>query len=131
MNIKMILGTSIIVVFIVFGTYSFIDSNIEYTDVMGAMSSRKKVQLKGTWNQDKESYFDSHASRFVFYLLDDQGKECKVVLDGAAPNNFEVATSVVAKGRYNSEEQYFHAEEVLTKCPSKYEATGEQVKEST
>jgi cytochrome c-type biogenesis protein CcmE len=51
-----------------------------------------------------------------------------VVLDGAAPNNFELATSVVAKGRYVAEGDYFHATEVLTKCPSKYEATGAEVK---
>ena len=60
--------------------------------------------------------------------MDESGKECKVVLDGAAPNNFELATSVVAKGRF-TDEGYFHATEVLTKCPSKYEAQAIEAEE--
>jgi cytochrome c-type biogenesis protein CcmE len=121
MNAKMIAGTAIIVVFIVFGAYSFLDTNVEYTDIAGAMAKGKKVQLKGTWNKERESGFNASTGKFSFYLVDDAGKECQVILDGAAPNNFEIATSVVAKGRYNTA-GYFQASEVLTKCPSKYEA---------
>ncbi len=129
MNVKTIVAAVVVVGFIIFGSYSFFESNVEYVDVAGAMKSHRKVQLKGTWNKDKEAFFDPATSRFTFYLVDDAGKECKVVLSGAAPNNFELATSVVAKGRY-VEAGYFEATEVLTKCPSKYEAQGEQVKKS-
>jgi cytochrome c-type biogenesis protein CcmE len=52
----------------------------------------------------------------------------RVVLDGAKPNNFEIATSVVAKGSINGD--HFHAKEVLTKCPSKYEGDAEAVKKT-
>ena len=107
------------------------ENNVEYTDVSGAMRTHKKVQLKGQWNKEKPSAFDARTTQFTFYLVDDQGKECRVVLDGAAPNNFEMATSVVAKGRYDPDEGCFHATEVLTKCPSKYQAKGEEVKKST
>jgi len=130
MNAKTIIAAVIVVVFIVFGAYSFMDSNVEYVDVAKAMTTHKKVQLKGSWNRDKESSFDPKTSQFTFYLVDDNGQECKVVLEGAAPNNFEMATSVVAKGRF-TEEGYFHATEVLTKCPSKYEAEGSEVKKTT
>jgi cytochrome c-type biogenesis protein CcmE len=121
MNVKVIVGGLIVVVFLVFGAMSFMDSNVEYTDIAGAKQKGKKVQLKGTWNRDRESSFDASTGRFSFYLRDDQGLECRVLLDGAAPNNFELATSVVAKGKFTPE-GYFHATEVLTKCPSKYEA---------
>ncbi|HET6272027.1 MAG TPA: cytochrome c maturation protein CcmE [Bacteroidota bacterium] len=130
MNAKTIIAAVIVVVFIIFGAYSFMDSNVEYVDVAKAMTTHKKVQLKGSWNRDKESSFDPKTSQFTFYLVDDNGQECKVVLEGAAPNNFEMATSVVAKGRF-TEEGYFHATEVLTKCPSKYEAEGSEVKKTT
>ena len=103
MNAKTIVGAVIIVVFLVFGAYSFLDSNVEYTDIAGAMAKGKKVQLKGTWNKEREARFDAAKGQFTFYLVDDHGKECQVVLDGAAPNNFELATSVVAKGRYMKE----------------------------
>ena len=129
MQPKTIIAAVIVIVFIIFGATSFLESNLEYTDVTGAMKTHKKVQLKGLWNRDKEARFNSKTSQFTFYLLDDNGKECKVVLDGAAPNNFEMATSVVAKGRY-MEEGYFHATEVLTKCPSKYEARADEIKKS-
>lgn len=130
MNVKTVIAAVIVVVFIIFGSYSFLESNVEYTNISGAMKTQKKVQLKGTWNQDRESFFDAQKGKFTFYLIDEQGMECKVVLNGAAPNNFEIATSVVAKGRY-TEEGFFEASEVLTKCPSKYEADGEQVKKTT
>jgi len=130
MKPKIIISAVIVVGFIIFGSYSFLESNVEYTNVAGAMKSQKKVQLKGQWNKEKQSSFDPAKAQFTFYLIDEAGGECKVVLDGAAPNNFDLATSVVAKGRY-TEEGYFHATEVLTKCPSKYEAQAEEVKKSS
>ena len=130
MKAKLIIGGVIVVLFIIFGSYSFLESNVEYTDIAGAMQKHKKVQLKGAWNKDKESSFDAEKTQFTFWLKDEAGRECKVVLDGAAPNNFELATSVVAKGRF-TEEGYFHATEVLTKCPSKYEAQPSELKKTS
>ncbi len=130
MKVKIIIASVIVVAFVIFGSYSFLESNVEYTNVAGARAKQKKVQLKGAWNKEKPSAFDPRKSTFTFFLVDDAGQECKVVLDGAAPNNFELATSVVAKGRYVAEGDYFHATEVLTKCPSKYEATGADVKKT-
>ena len=130
MKPKVIVGAAVVLLFIIWGAMSFMESNVEYTDVAGAMKTHKKVQLKGSWNKEKDASFDPKSSQFTFYLVDDTGRECKVVLEGAAPNNFEMATSVVAKGRY-MEDGYFHATEVLTKCPSKYEAQGSEVKKST
>lgn len=126
MNMKVIVGSVVVLVFLGFGAFSFLDSNVEYTDIAGAMAKGKKVQLKGTWNREKDSRFDPEKSQFTFYLVDDAGRECRVVLEGAMPNNFEIATSVVAKGRFTTD-GYFHASEVLTKCPSKYEAEGSEV----
>jgi len=130
MKPKIIIGAIVVVGFIIFGSYSFMQSNVEYTDVAGAIAKHKKVQLKGAWNKAKESSYDAKSSQFTFWLTDDAGRECKVVLDGAAPNNFELATSVVAKGRY-TDEGYFHATEVLTKCPSKYEAQPSELKKTS
>lgn len=130
MKLKIIIASVIVVAFVIFGSYSFLESNVEYTNVAGARAKQKKVQLKGAWNKEKPSAFDPQKSTFTFYLVDDAGQECRVVLDGAAPNNFELATSVVAKGRYVPDGDYFHATEVLTKCPSKYEASGAEVKKT-
>jgi cytochrome c-type biogenesis protein CcmE len=104
-------------------------STIEYVDFKEAGNRMRTVEVKGQWVKDKESKFDGSANTFTFYMKDDFNNEMKVVLDGAKPNNFEVADAIVAKGKM-TKEGYFHAKEVLTKCPSKYEAKGNEVKET-
>ncbi len=128
MKVKIIIASIVIVIAIVFGAISFVETNVEYTDFHNAVSTHKKVQVKGAWNKNKESSFDISKSQFSFYMTDDNGQEEKIVFDGAKPNNFEIANAVVVKGRY--EDGCFHASEILTKCPSKYEADAESVKKS-
>jgi cytochrome c-type biogenesis protein CcmE len=125
---KMIIGIVVIVIALIFGAMTFIESNIEYMDFAKAEQLNKKVQVKGKWVADKETQFIASTSQFSFYMVDDNNKECKVILDGGKPNNFEIATEIVAKGRFK--DGYFHANEVLTKCPSKYEGDGTAVTKS-
>ena len=127
-KLKIVIGLVIIVVFLVVGFYSFMDSNIEYVDFKDAQNISKTVQVKGNWVKEKESKFDPNTNTFLFYMVDENNNEMKVVLDGARPNNFDVADAIVAKGKV--ENGYFHAKEVLTKCPSKYEGQGEDVKKT-
>lgn len=128
MNVKIIVAAIAIVVGIVLGAVNFLESNVEYTDFATAERTQKKVQVKGEWVKDQESNFDSQKVKFSFYMKDDSNRIVKVVLDGAKPNNFELATSVVAKGKFVDNE--FHATDVLTKCPSKYEGTSEAVQKT-
>jgi len=128
MKLKIIIASIVILGALVFGAISFVETNVEYTDFQTAMSSSKKVQVKGEWIQEKESTFDATKVQFTFYLKDDNDQEVKVVYDGAKPNNFEIADAIVVKGRY--QDGYFHASDILTKCPSKYEGTSESVKKT-
>jgi len=125
MNKKLILGGGLILIFVLGGFFSFINNKVEYSDFAGAIQTGKTCQVKGTWMNDKESRFDAINNQFIFYMKDEKGVPMKVVLDGAKPNNFEMAESIVAKGKVK--DGYFHAKEVLTKCPSKYDATGKDV----
>ena len=128
MNTKVIIGIALIAVFLVVGFYSFVDSKVEYSNFQNAVQSKKTCQVKGSWVKDKETRFDPASNQFIFYMKDENNTEMKVVLDGAEPNNFKMAESIVAKGKVK--EGYFHASEVLTKCPSKYEGDGQDVKKS-
>ena len=119
MKVKVVVGGLIILFGLVLGVVNFFDSNVEYGDFALAKKTLKKIQVKGEWVKDRESSFDVDKIQFTFYLKDDSGEIQKVVLDGAKPNNFELAANVVVKGKYAN--NYFHATEVLTKCPSKYE----------
>jgi cytochrome c-type biogenesis protein CcmE len=129
MRLKLVIGAIVIVVFVIFGAYSFLQSNVEYTDFNHAKMTSKKVQVKGAWLQDQKTEYLASTNQFVFYMVDDNNTPMKVVLDGAKPNNFELATSIVVKGR--CQDGYFHATDILTKCPSKYQATGNEVKRSS
>lgn len=123
---RIIVGIVIVVVFLVVGFMSFMDSKIEYVNFKEAESRHRTVEVKGQWVKDKDSKFDVGTNQFTFYMKDDNANEMKVVFDGAKPNNFEVAEAVVVKGKVK--DGYFHAKNILTKCPSKYEAKGTDVK---
>ena len=119
MKLKIVIGGIIILVAIVFGALSFVESNVEYTNFEMSMSMKKKVQVKGVWVKEKESVFNASKREFTFFMKDDKGTEQKVIYRGAKPNNFEIADAIVVKGKY--ENGIFQANEILTKCPSKYQ----------
>ncbi len=128
MNIKIILAAVIIIGALIFGAISFVETNVEYASFGTAMTSHKKVHVKGAWIKEKGASFEQTKRQFDFYMRDDNGKEVQVLFDGAKPNNFEIAEAVVVTGRY--EDGCFHASEILTKCPSKYEADSQTMKKT-
>ncbi|MCU0332902.1 MAG: cytochrome c maturation protein CcmE [Ignavibacteriaceae bacterium] len=120
MKNKYIFGGIIIAVFLVLMGYLFTQSNIEYVDDFNkVMSSEKTVKATGSWVKEKSFQIDNQNKTFSFFMADEHGKQMKVIYEGAIPNNFESATSVVVTGKYQN--GYFHAKDILTKCPSKYE----------
>jgi len=128
MKNKYIFGGFIIVVFLGLMIYLFTQSNIQYQDdFTQVVKSDKTVKATGSWVKEKNYSIDKENKTFSFYMIDVNGNEMKVVYDGTIPNNFETATSVVVTGKY--QDGYFHAKDILTKCPSKYE--GQEVKTST
>ena len=120
MKNKYIFGGIIIAVFLVLMGYLFTQSNIEYVDDFNkVMSTEKTVKATGSWVKEKNYQIDNQNKTFSFFMADDHGKQMKVIYEGTIPNNFESATSVVVTGKYQN--GYFHAKDILTKCPSKYE----------
>jgi cytochrome c-type biogenesis protein CcmE len=128
MNVRAMVAVGVIVIGMVAGVVTFTQSTIDYASFSEAQRSKKKVQVKGEWVRERSSNFDATKTQFSFFMKDDEQQIMKVVLDGAMPNNFELASSVVVKGRMQSD--YFHATEILTKCPSKYEGDSTAVRKS-
>lgn len=62
---------------------------------------------------------------FSFLLVDNDGRKEKVFYPKPMPADFMSSEQVVVIGGYREEagEKYFLAEEILLKCPSKYEET--------
>jgi len=127
MNNKYIFGGIIIVVFMGIMGYLFTQTNISYEENFAEIkNSTKTLKATGSWVKEKSFHVDKAKKEFSFYMQDYLGNEMKVIYEGTIPNNFESSTSVVVTGKY--QDGYFHAEDILTKCPSKYE---EQYKESS
>lgn len=54
-----------------------------------------------------------------FWLRDASGQEAPILYRGQRPDGLEQAESVIAIGQYQN--NYFVAEKLLVKCPSKYQ----------
>jgi cytochrome c-type biogenesis protein CcmE len=102
--------------------YLFTQTNIKYeNDFSVVEKGARTVKATGNWIKERSYEIDKANNTFTFFMKDKSGREMKVVYAGSIPNNFESATNVVVTGRYSG--GCFHASNVLTKCPSKYEGT--------
>lgn len=128
MRSRYLIGIALAVAFLVVGYFALDNSSIEYADLDRAQKLGKTVQVVGTWDKDGGSSYDASTNIFRFRMKDEQGRPIQVELTGAKPNNFEIAESIVVKGRV--ENGTFHASSVLTKCPSKYEGSAKDLKGS-
>jgi cytochrome c-type biogenesis protein CcmE len=125
MKNKYLFGGAIIVLFLGIMGYLFTQSNIKYeSDFSVVKSTDKTVKATGSWVKEKNYEMNRDLNTFSFFMKDEKGNEMKVICEGVMPNNFESATSVVVTGSYQN--GYFHAKDILTKCPSKYEQTNVQ-----
>ncbi len=128
MKNKYVFGGFIIVLFLGIMAYLFTQSNIKYeSDFANVKSTENTVKATGSWVKEKSYEMNREQNTFSFYMVDEKGDEMKVIYEGAIPNNFETAKSVVVTGSYGN--GYFHAKDILTKCPSKYE--GQNVQSSS
>lgn len=120
MKARYYIGGIIIVTFLGLLFYNFTRTDIEYeSDFTKVIKSGKVVKASGVWIKEKSFEENIDTRTFVFYLRDANNNEMKVVYKGVKPNNFEIATNIVVTGKF--ENGCFHATDVLTKCPSKYE----------
>lgn len=129
MQKKYIIGAAIGLVFVVLAVMSFDQTKIEYTDFKQAESMGKTVQIIGSCAEGRDYHYDSDNNKFTFHMVDEQGNKSKVIFAGTKPNNFDIAPMLVVKGKYDN--NVFHAEQVLTKCPSKYEGTFDELEGKT
>lgn len=123
MKSKYIFGGIIVTVFLGLMIFLLTQSNIQYEDnFSNIINNDRTVKATGSWVKEKKYDVDKKNKIFSFYMQDVHGNEMKVVYNGTIPNNFESAQSVVVTGQYK--DGYFHARDILTKCPSKYESEG-------
>ena len=84
------------------------------------------MNVVGYLLKDKELVYDPQKDPnfFSFMMTDKEGNECKVIYKGAKPQDFERSEQIVIIGKMHGEQ--FHANDILMKCPSKYNETKPQ-----
>lgn len=100
-----------------FGAYSLQGSLARSVTIAEARSVSGTVQVFG-FLYSKGAY--DAKNNWTFEIQDANGQTIKVV-HPTKPGNFDDAISVAATGRYNAETQLFEADQLLVKCPSKYQ----------
>lgn len=121
MKPKYMIGALVIIVFIGFAVLSLRRSLTPYVSLAEAKKTDAIVQVKGKRVAGSEQ-FDMEKKVFTFKMTDDSGQEFEVTYPGVKPSNFEQATEVIAIGRYTHGR--FEAQQILVKCPTKYQAEG-------
>ena len=130
MKAKYIVGGVIIIVFTIWGIFSFLQTTIQYVSLETAATSRRTVQVMGKIDFEAVAYDESDQRlRFAIYDPEASGpvgaERLEVVFHGVVPGNFDQAGSVVLKGQPDST-GLFVADQMLSKCPSKYQGEGDE-----
>jgi cytochrome c-type biogenesis protein CcmE len=98
-----------------------------------AAHANRVVQVMGKIDFDAVRYDDTQ-ERLQFAIYDpeaespEDAERLDVVYYGVVPGNFDQATSVVLKGRPDAGGT-FVADQMLVKCPSKYQGEGGEYQE--
>jgi cytochrome c-type biogenesis protein CcmE len=116
---KIVLSLGLIGVLVAFGVTAFQGSLTPYRSFREARAGGY-VQVNGTLADPASTSTEQGVLRFQ--LRDTAGEVLPVTYPGVKPANFEQATSVVAIGQYKN--GVFEADQLLVKCPSKYQAEG-------
>ncbi len=129
MKPKLLIAILLVVASILLGVTTFRKTLTPYTSFAEARRSGSSVQVNGVLQDPKGIKYDPSSSELDFALKDDKNEVMNVVYKGVKPANFEQATNVVAIGSYQNGR--FLADQLLVKCPSKYQAEADKRKVAT
>ena len=127
MNVKVVMALGLLAAATMIGVSSFRKTVTPYISFREARVSSGLVQVNGKL-ADKQYVLRQDEQFLSFRLRDEAGEVLPVEYRGVIPGNFDQATSIVAIGHYA--EGRFAADQLLVKCPSKYQTQAEQQKTS-
>jgi len=110
----------LLVGFVAYAGFNLAESVTPYVSIAEVRDSTSGVQVKGLL--DKNFVPKQSGDEFIFSLQDEEtGEVMRVQFDGIKPDQFDDAYHIVAVGKYDAANDFFHAKKLLIKCPSKYE----------
>ncbi|MBN8702117.1 MAG: cytochrome c maturation protein CcmE [Bacteroidetes bacterium] len=101
--------------------YSTLADSSTYSNFSeAAKNPDSEFHVVGKLNRDKPQNYEpeKNANLFTFYMFDNDSVEKKIVLHKSKPQDFEKSEQIVIIGKCSGND--FHANEILMKCPSKY-----------
>lgn len=106
-----------------------ISSSSTYAPFSTAMEHEGNTyHVVGRLNTEKEFIYnpEQNANLFGFFLVDNEGREMKVLYNDSKPQDFEKSEQIVVIGKVVGNEFHVQQGDLLMKCPSKYNGNGEQ-----
>ena len=102
----------------IISTYGDASTYEDFT--VAADNPGEEYHVVGVLNKEKPREYDPQkdANYFSFYMVDEKGRENKVVYHAPEPADFERSEKIVIIGKMNGD--VFDADKILLKCPSKY-----------
>jgi len=105
------------------------DSMVYYYTVSEALDMEQELSNRGIrvsgYVQAGSIRKDNSQSQVEFLVFEKESDQTlPVIYQGIIPDTFKDNAEVLVEGMYRSEEGRFHANVLLAKCPSKYEALG-------
>lgn len=92
-----------------------------YADFSEAIANpEKEYHVVGKLDKTQPQLYDPkiNSDQFMFSLIDNKGISKQVVLHKSKPQDFEKSEQIVLIGKMEGND--FHANDILMKCPSKY-----------
>ena len=126
MNLKLIVAVVLLAVAGTVGVSSFKRTMTPYIGFAEARTASGLVQVNGKL-ADKNYVLKPEEQFLSFKLRDEDGDVMAVEYRGVIPGNFDQAVSVVAIGKFQGD--HFEAQQLLVKCPSKYQAEADRAAE--
>ncbi len=113
----------IVVIAVAIGViFTSLQSSATYSDFTEAGANPEtEYHVVGKLNKTIPVYYEPkiNVDECSFMMLDNKGIEKKVVLHKSVPQELNKTEQIVLIGKMQGDE--FHANEILMKCPSKYE----------
>lgn len=112
----------IVVIAVAIGViFTSLKNTTSYADFNEAVANPdKEYHVVGKLDKAKPQVYDPQVNpdEFAFSMIDNKGVEKQVVLHKKKPQDFERSEQIVLIGKMKGDE--FHANDILMKCPSKY-----------
>lgn len=119
----------IVVIAVAIGViFTSLQSSATYSDFTEAANNQNtEFHVVGKLNKEIPVEYNPkiNADECSFSMIDNKGIEKKVVLHKSVPQDFQKSEQIVLIGKMKGDE--FHANEILMKCPSKYNDAKPQV----